>query len=133
MVVIITVIVLALTFGVYFVPKPNQSVAPGKPAQQNTAATDLGITYLPLTPGVAAYYDLGVDSGALITQIDSKSLAARAGLKVGDVILNYNGSPVEKGTSLLSVVRDCPVGANIVMEVSRGKISQTVSFIHTKN
>ncbi|MDP2931462.1 MAG: PDZ domain-containing protein [Chloroflexota bacterium] len=133
MTVAIAAVVLALTLGVYFVPRQTQSAAPGKPTQQNTAATDLGITYLPLTPGLSAYYDLGVDSGALITEIASNSLADRAGLKVGDVILSYNGAAVEKGSPLLGVIRDCPVGTNIVMEVCRGKSSRTVSFVHTKN
>ncbi len=133
MMIIIAIVVLALTLGVYFIPRQTQSAAPGKPAKQNTAATDLGITYLPLTPGVSAYYDLGVDWGALVTEVVPNSLADRGGLKVGDVILSYNGAVVEKGSSLLSVVKECPVGASVVMEVCREKISQTIGFVHTTN
>ena len=133
MTVIVATVMLVLTLGVYFAPGQIRREAPGKPTPPNTAATDLGITYLPLTPGLSAYYDLGVDSGALITRITSNSLADKAGLRLGDVILSYNGAAVEKGNSLLGVIRDCPVGTDIVMEVCRGKINQTVSFIHTRN
>ncbi len=133
MTVAIATVVLVLAMGVYFVPRQTQSAVPARPAHENTAGIDLGITYLPLTPGLSTYYDLGVDSGALITEIASNSLADRAGLKVGDVILSYNGAAVEKGNPLLGFIRDCPVGTNIVMEVYRGKSNRTVSFVHTKS
>ncbi|MFH0941987.1 MAG: PDZ domain-containing protein [Chloroflexota bacterium] len=131
MAVTVAVVVLVLTLG-YFIPGPTRSTMPQAPPQENARAADLGITYLPLTPGLSGYYDLGVDSGALITEIASGSLADKAGLKVGDVILSYNGAAVEKGNPLLGVIRGCPAGSNVVMEVCRGKISQTVSFVHAK-
>ena len=130
---IIAITVLGITFEVFLVPGQNQGQVAQKPSQQTTASTDFGITYLPLTPGVSAYYELGVDSGALVTHVVTDSLADKAGLKAGDIIVGYNGTAVEKGNSLLGIVRRCPVGAVVVMEVFRGEYIQTFSFVHIQN
>ena len=60
-------------------------------AQETASAVSLGGTYLPLAAGLTTYYDLGVYSGALVTEATSNSPADKASVKVGDVILSFNG------------------------------------------
>jgi len=124
-----TLVILGLMLG-YFVPGLDR--VPPAPPRENERAAGLGITYLPLNSGLADYYDLGVKSGALITEIVPNSPAEQAGLKAGDVILSYNGASVEEGDTLLGVIRSCQPGSNVIIIISRQKTTETVSFIHPR-
>lgn len=105
------------------------------PAQDDVAlpdpiTLDMGLSYLPVTPGVSEYYGLGVNSGALVTEVVPDSIAAQAGIVVGDVILTFNGTEVGEEAPLLGAMRSCPVGNPIAMEVWRGASRQKVELIH---
>lgn len=105
---------------------------PSKPELETATSINLGVTYLPMTPGVSAYYDLGVDSGALVTEVVSGSPADRAGVQVGDVILSFNGAILEEEASLLGMMMACPAGNRITLEVWREKSRRIIEFIHTR-
>jgi len=100
-------------------------------ALPNAVTVDMGVSYLPVTPGVADYYGLGVDSGALVTEVAPDSMAARAGVVVGDVILTFNGAEVREESPLLGAMRNCPAGNVIALEVWRGQSRQKVELIHS--
>ncbi len=127
---IVAAILSVLILGFYFLPWRTENGLPLEPARSSAASLDLGVTYLPLTPGLSAYYDLGVDSGALVTKVVPNSPADRAGVKVGDVILSFNGARVEEESSLLGMIRACPADSDIVLEVYRGN-SRMVALVHT--
>lgn len=105
---------------------------PSKPEQETATSINLGVTYLPMTPGVSAYYDLGVDSGALVTEVVSGSPADRAGVQVGDVILSFNGAILEEEAPLLGMMMACPAGNRITLEVWREKSRRIIEFTHTR-
>jgi S1-C subfamily serine protease len=92
---------------------------------------NLGITYLTITPTLAAYYQLGVESGALVTEVGSNSIADKAEVKVGDVILSFNGARLGEGVPLLGMMRACHPGDRIVMEVLRRNSITSVELVHT--
>lgn len=101
-------------------------------AQEYSKTANIGIVYLPVTPSVSTYYGLGVDSGALVTQVITDSPADKAGLNVGDVILSFNGVSVGEEESLLGMIRSCPEGKAIVLEVCRGKSHQNIELVYIK-
>ena len=101
--------------GFYLFHRQSLNSNPGQ-VPQNTAALDLGIVYLPVTPKIADYYELGVDSGALLTEVVKGSLVDRAGIRAGDVIISFNGIRIGEATPLLGMIRACPVGENITLE-----------------
>src|SRR5438093_1347001 len=51
----------------------------------------MGVSFQTVNPRVAAYYDLGVKDGALVTQVGPNSPARNAGIQQGDVITRVDG------------------------------------------
>jgi len=65
-----------------------------------------------VTAALAASLNLSTPAGFLINRIDSASPALKAGLKVGDVITDVNGRPVDDPESFQYRVVTLPIGAN---------------------
>ena len=95
-----------------------------------------------ITSGEAPYLGIGVkdiDSesakklnlkevrGVEITQVEENSPAAKAGLKEGDVVLEFNGQRVEGGEQLSRLVRETPIGREIKLGVWRNGGMQTLA------
>ena len=58
-------------------------------------------------------------SGAQIVKITSGSPAEKAGVQAGDVIIGWNGEPVENSSSLMSHVRSVALGEDVDLTVVR--------------
>src|SRR6478752_2116522 len=59
------------------------------------------------------------ERGVEITMVDQDAPAGKAGLKEHDVILEFNGTPVESGEQLRRLIREIPVGRSVNLEISR--------------
>jgi serine protease Do len=57
--------------------------------------------------------------GAEVTSVTEESPAAKAGLKEGDVVLDFNGQAVEGGEQLSRMIRETPVGRQVKLGVWR--------------
>jgi serine protease Do len=65
--------------------------------------------------------------GALVQSVEEDGPAAKAGLKPGDVIVEFNGKPVENNEELIDrVVRTKP-GTSVPIEVIRGREKKSMS------
>jgi serine protease Do len=86
-----------------------------------TASTDeLGLTVENLTAELAR--QLGVDrgeSGVVVTDVDSSSLAARAGIRPGDMIVAIGDKAIESVNDFRDSMRDQDPSAGIRMQVQR--------------
>ena len=73
---------------------------------------------------------LGVTSGrgALLSLVNEDGPAARAGLQPGDVIVEYNGRPVQDSEDLVSMVVATKPGTTVPITIVRGKKQQTLSI-----
>jgi serine protease Do len=59
------------------------------------------------------------EHGVEVTKVEEDSPAAKAGLKVGDVLLDYNGQRVEGIEQFRRFVRETPAGRDVKIGVSR--------------
>src|SRR6266571_8089987 len=67
------------------------------------------------------------DAGAMIRSVEPNSPAAKAGLKEGDVILQYNKQDVIGVQQLTRLVRETPVGRTVELNIRRDSRDQTFS------
>jgi serine protease Do len=88
----------------------------------------LGVQVQELTPEIAA--GLGLDKadpkGALVAVVQPNSPAAKAGVRQGDVIVRYDGKPVDKLRDLPRLVADTPAGKQAEITVWRDKQQETL-------
>jgi S1-C subfamily serine protease len=85
----------------------------------------LGAQLTPLTDQLAEYF--GAKDGVLVTSVDSESLAAKAGLKAGDVITTINGRTVENRHDVAQELREATAdGKEVEIGVLRDKKSLTL-------
>lgn len=86
----------------------------------------LGVTIQELTPELSQKFGLRSSIGALVGDIAKGSPAEKAGIRRGDVILEYNGKKVEDVGSLRNMVSQSKVGADIPVRILRGEKQYSV-------
>jgi len=79
----------------------------------------MGIGITDVTPENAKFFDMRDYHGAVVTQVESGSPGAKAGLKVGDVITDLNGKKVTDAGELQMEVGEMTPGTEISLEVMR--------------
>jgi S1-C subfamily serine protease len=87
----------------------------------------LGVTVQPMTADLAASLKLSNVRGALVSQVQPDTPAARAGLKQGDVILAVEGRPVADGNDLRNEIANTRPGTTIGVKILRDGREQSVS------
>jgi len=79
----------------------------------------MGIGISDVTPENAKFFHIDNNEGAIITQVEPDSPAAKAGLKVGDVITELDGQKVSDASQLQIEVGQKDPGSSIKLEVLR--------------
>ncbi|BFU95034.1 MAG: Serine protease Do [Nitrospira sp.] len=79
----------------------------------------LGIGIQDLNGDLAASFGMKEAKGALVSDVREDSPADQGGLKQGDVIVSYQGSPVEDAVALQRMVTRTPVGAKTTLKLVR--------------
>lgn len=88
----------------------------------------LGVGYIIINNNIQAEKELSVNYGALLTQgptgesaIIPESPAALAGIKVGDIILEFNDKKITKNNTLANMISQSQVGELINLKILRGE------------
>jgi serine protease Do len=89
----------------------------------------LGVTIQELTPDLAAKFGLGSSNGALVGDVAKASPAETAGIRRGDIILEFNGRNVSDVGGLRNMVAQSKVGAEVPVKILRGGKAYSVSVI----
>jgi serine protease Do len=87
----------------------------------------LGVSVGEVTPEKVKEFKLAAERGALVTNVEADSPAARAGLKSGDVIMELAGQRIEGAAQFRRLVRETPAGRTVALTVWREGRAQTFS------
>ena len=89
----------------------------------------LGVTLQDLDKDLAKQFNLDEANGALVTSIQPDSAADKGGVKIGDVILRFNGSQVQNSRDLRTQVASVPPGTPVKVDVVRAGKELTLSVV----
>jgi serine protease Do len=110
--------------------------APPLQKQPETTANDawLGVFTQPLTEDYAAYWNLPLDGGLIVSTVVPGSPAGRAGLQPGDIITEFAGTPISAKLDrdvlgFTKLVRDAGAGKTVEVKFLRGGQPQAVSLL----
>ncbi len=92
----------------------NQLLATGK-----VSRAKLGIGIQDVDQALADSFGLPNRTGAMISSVERDGPAFKAGLKEGDVVLKFNGSPISRSADLPLVVGNTAPGSTAEVEVWR--------------
>lgn len=81
----------------------------------------MGVFVQHLTPELADAFGIPNTKGALVTQVNLGSPAAKAGLKPGDIIQDINGTLITDASQVKNIVSLLRVGSTVKMNVLRNK------------
>jgi serine protease Do len=110
-------------------------MAPGGMAQQRARSTTViekgspyvGIAVEDIDGDRAKALKLKDTRGVEITTLENDGPAAKAGVKVGDVILEFNGTAVQDGPHLQKLVADTPAGREVKLGLWRNGAPLTLA------
>jgi len=75
---------------------------------------------------MSAYYRLPVDYGAIIMDVVRNGPADKAGVKRGDIIIEFNGEKITTADDLVVRVMRCKVGDRVRLGIARGDERLTI-------
>lgn len=87
----------------------------------------LGVIIQDLTPELADSFELKDTKGVLISEVTEGSAAEKAGLKQGDIIIEFDGKPVEKANVLQSRIAMLKPDTRAKVLILRGGERRTLS------
>lgn len=86
----------------------------------------LGATMQSVTPDLATAYGLPDPWGSVVAEIAGSSPAARAGLRVGDAVLAYNGDETRDARAVRRAIIQTPAGTTVMLDVWRDGKTESV-------
>jgi serine protease Do len=105
---------------------PRSRTAQGYVVQKASGGY-LGIGGLDISPERAKALNLKEERGGEVSSLAEDGPAAKAGIKDGDVVLEFNGQPVQGTAQFQRLVRETPVGRQVKITVWRGGAAQTLT------
>src|SRR6516164_823325 len=88
----------------------------------------LGVQIQDLTPSLAQAFKTERTNGALVSDVTAGSPADAAGIKSGDVIVEFNGKPVENASQLKLHVAETAPGSSVPVVVNRNGETKNLSI-----
>lgn len=86
----------------------------------------LGVTMGPVSDDMVKAFKLDSGAGAAVVDVNPDSGAAKAGIQPGDIILSYNGQPLQQAADLPPLVGMTRPGSKVPVEILRNGKKQTL-------
>ena len=86
------------------------------------------VTVSDLDPDEVTEFGITQSSGAVVSAISAGEAADEAGLQVGDVVVEFNGSRIDSSSDLVTAVRASSIGAENQIVYFRGD-ERMVAFV----
>ncbi|MGE0392398.1 MAG: Do family serine endopeptidase [Vicinamibacterales bacterium] len=88
----------------------------------------IGVGVNPVPTSALQEFGLTSKMGALVSTVDRKGPAYKAGVEPGDVIIEFNGRPVKNNTELVAMVGSTKPGSTVPLKVMREKQPKSLSI-----
>ncbi len=110
-------------------PEPQAPPAPPAPPAHPAGVTGsfLGVHVSEVDSDRARELNLKEERGVEVTGVEEGSPAEKAGVRKGDVVLEYNGQRVEGTQQFIRVVRETPPGRQVKLGIHRGGSPMTIA------
>ncbi|HXA49867.1 MAG TPA: PDZ domain-containing protein [Candidatus Acidoferrum sp.] len=108
-------------------PPPPARSAQAMVIQRGAGGGYLGIGGMEVTADKVKALGLKEEGGVLVSSVAEDGPAARAGVKDGDVVLEFNGTPVQGTVQFQRMVGETPPGRQVKLTVWRNGATQTVT------
>jgi S1-C subfamily serine protease len=91
-----------------------------------TSRGRLGVMVMSLTDELRTYFGSANKTGVLVARVEPGSPAARAGIAVGDVIVEVKGKPIDDAGDVLQALADIDKNDHAMVKVYRDKKPMTL-------
>ncbi len=88
----------------------------------------LGVSIQDLTPELASQFGIVDTKGVLVSDVMDDSPAKKAGFERADVIVEYDGKPMDSPAHLRNAVAQTPVGKKVTVKILRDKKPKTIEL-----
>ena len=88
----------------------------------------IGVRIQQVTAEIAEGLSLPTTQGALVADVTGGGPAAKAGLRNGDLVVSFDGKPVNDDRALPRIVADTPIGKTVNIDVLRRGRKQTLKI-----
>ena len=87
----------------------------------------IGVSIQDLSESLSKEFGVTEPYGSLVGDVVSGGPADQAGIKRGDVIINFMGNKIKNTAALRNKVAQTPVGTSVVVQLIRNKVLKTVT------
>ncbi len=87
---------------------------------------EIGVRTQTVTPLLAEGLHLSTTSGVILSDVFPDGMAAKAGLKIGDIVMSLDGKPMENSRQMKVNLYSRAVGDTVRLEVLRGARTSTM-------
>jgi C-terminal processing protease CtpA/Prc len=87
----------------------------------STSQARLGVMVMAMTPELRQYFGAPNAHGVLVAKVEPDSAAAKAGIEVGDVIVNVKGESVDDARDVLEALSTAKQGDKVEVQIVRAR------------
>jgi serine protease Do len=92
------------------------------------SSAEIGLTVQSLTPDLAAQLDAEPGEGVVVTKVAAGSIAARAGIEPGTLILQVNRKDVNNAAEFRDAVEDASKNKSLLLLIRKGDLQRYVAL-----